>query len=195
MVTPRPTDWRYITEPYEPGVVETISSLITSETVAVDAGANIGYFTLLLGMTASRVLAIEPDPANVAILERNLKLNAGFYEVLRAAAAEGSGVGFLAEGDSPATSHLADSGLAVALVGIGDVAPHATFVKIDVEGAELAALHGLGDLAGRADLLIELHASDDAAVRVLLSEWGYHVSEVASDTEHLLALNKGGDHR
>jgi FkbM family methyltransferase len=46
--------------------------------VAVDVGANIGYFTLLAASlvgTSGRVFAVEPWPANLALLRRFVELN------------------------------------------------------------------------------------------------------------------------
>jgi FkbM family methyltransferase len=44
----------------------------------IDVGANIGYFTCLMSKLAGptgRVLAIEPEPQNLKLLDQNLKIN------------------------------------------------------------------------------------------------------------------------
>jgi FkbM family methyltransferase len=44
----------------------------------LDVGANIGYFTCLMGKLAGpsgTVLAVEPEPQNFALLQQNIKLN------------------------------------------------------------------------------------------------------------------------
>ena len=48
---------------------------ISSEDTVIDAGANIGIFTLLSSQVAKNVIAIEPDEANLQILEQNLNMN------------------------------------------------------------------------------------------------------------------------
>ena len=53
-------------------------SKITPGDTLIDAGANIGIFTvissILVGNTG-RVLAVEPDPENLNILKKNIELN------------------------------------------------------------------------------------------------------------------------
>ncbi|MDG7037177.1 MAG: FkbM family methyltransferase [Nitrososphaerota archaeon] len=46
--------------------------------VVIDAGANIGVFTIIastLTGTNGKIIAIEPDPGNIKILKNNIKLN------------------------------------------------------------------------------------------------------------------------
>jgi FkbM family methyltransferase len=43
--------------------------------IALDIGANIGYFSLLFAGMCSRVYAFEPEEANYKLLSRNIKLN------------------------------------------------------------------------------------------------------------------------
>lgn len=44
---------------------------LTPEDVAVDCGANVGKFTVIMARTGARVYAFEPNPAAFAELERN----------------------------------------------------------------------------------------------------------------------------
>ena len=59
-------------------VYPNLMSKITQGDSVVDAGANIGIFSvissILVGDTG-RVLAIEPDPENLSILKKNIELN------------------------------------------------------------------------------------------------------------------------
>ncbi|MHB8396206.1 MAG: FkbM family methyltransferase [Thermoplasmataceae archaeon] len=48
---------------------------ISNEDTVIDAGANIGIFTLLASQIAKNVIAIEPDEENLKILELNLNMN------------------------------------------------------------------------------------------------------------------------
>lgn len=42
--------------------------------VFLDIGANIGYFTLAMAQKCKKVMAVEPDPINFAILVQNIEL-------------------------------------------------------------------------------------------------------------------------
>src|ERR1700719_1769803 len=60
---------------YEAEVESALSELITKETTFVDAGANIGYFTVLSSRSAKEVYAFEPAPSVFERLSRNVALN------------------------------------------------------------------------------------------------------------------------
>lgn len=45
------------------------------DSIVVDVGANIGYYTVLLGKKAKKVYAFEPEKVNFEILEKNIKEN------------------------------------------------------------------------------------------------------------------------
>ncbi len=139
--------------------------------VAVDVGAHAGYYTLLfarLVRPAGRVHAVEPAPANLALLRANLQ-RLGHAAVIVHPCAAGAAPGtreflltelgdtnsFFAHPLAPAVGRIAvDVAPLDTLVG----AP-ANLIKIDVEGAELDVLAGMPGL---------LAASPSA---VLLVEW------------------------
>src|ERR1700744_6213383 len=65
---------------WEPELSQLLWNSCRSETVFVDVGANIGYFTLLAGSKihaggSGRVIAIEPNPECCALIERNRIIN------------------------------------------------------------------------------------------------------------------------
>jgi FkbM family methyltransferase len=65
---------------WEPEISELFWNSLRSDTVFVDVGANIGYFTCLAGAKihaggTGRVIAIEPSPKCCDLLERNLVIN------------------------------------------------------------------------------------------------------------------------
>ena len=65
---------------HEPALTEVLLDKFSHQSGSnfVDIGANIGYFSCLLGKLAGptgRVVAIEPESQNRKLLERNLKLN------------------------------------------------------------------------------------------------------------------------
>jgi FkbM family methyltransferase len=125
----------------------------------VDIGANIGWFSLLgasLVGAAGKVVAIEPNPRNVALLRQSAQDNGfGNIEVLAVALSERPGAvaletdgsnGRIIPVDGPppepveaefvVASYPLDELLATAGIGRVDV------IKIDVEGAEPLVLRG-----------------------------------------------------
>jgi FkbM family methyltransferase len=63
---------------WEPWQTHLILHLVSSGQTAVDVGANIGYYSLILSRLVGprgRVLAFEPEPSNFELLRRNIYLN------------------------------------------------------------------------------------------------------------------------
>src|SRR3954447_8208340 len=73
----------YLHRDYEPITTRAVLAALPAGAVAVDVGANIGYFTCLAARAVGPrgvVHAIEPAPENVEALKRNVQLN-GFRNV------------------------------------------------------------------------------------------------------------------
>ena len=63
---------------YEPLETKLISRLLERDSVFIDVGANLGYYSLLAWKSIGpkgKVYAIEPEPTNYRILEKNINLN------------------------------------------------------------------------------------------------------------------------
>ncbi len=146
--------------------------------VVLEAGANVGAYTVLFAQwvgAAGRVFAFEPDPTAAAGLRQHIALNAVADRVTPVTAAVADGrdpVLRLALGESSGTSRLLQPNEApvansseVRATSIDQfcaehrLAPRV--IKIDVEGAELAALRGARATiaaAGRdLQLFVEMH--------------------------------------
>ena len=85
---------------WEPCESELVLALLRPGDVFIDAGANIGYFSLLAASqvgASGRVYAFEPDPDNFRLLVANAELNgvAERITAVRAALAETTGEGRL----------------------------------------------------------------------------------------------------
>jgi FkbM family methyltransferase len=145
---------------------------------ALDIGANVGAYSLLLGQwvgPAGAVFAFEPAPAARRGLQRHIELNALGGVVRAVAAAVGaasSKARFVLEstaGEGRLASARDDGAvtLDVAVTSIDDFCTREKltpdFIKIDVEGAELDALRGarqtIHRTRGRLALFIEMHPS------------------------------------
>ena len=144
-----------------------ILSLIPDNTLVLDIGANIGYFTLLMANHAKKVYAFEPESRNYQILEKNVKLNRLSNVKLFNLA--------VAETRAKTTMHLCDMNrgmhriyashwckegtIEVETVRIDDIIQDADFIKMDIEGSELGALKGMTKLLMKSDItmIMEFH--------------------------------------
>lgn len=187
---------------YEPFLTELVANEVRAGDVAVDLGAHVGYYTLLLARLVGpggRVVALEPDPANFALLKRNVSMN-GYAHVslFPVAAAEGCGRRQLylsADNAGDHRLHAAEEGrpaVGVEAVSVDwlfrDRAGGADFVKLDVQGCEGAALDGMTGLVARSPRLkvllefwpLGLERAGYGAARLLerLLGWGFRVYEV-----------------
>jgi FkbM family methyltransferase len=121
--------------------------------IVIDGGGYWGdtalYFAHIVG-PAGRVVSFEFEPSNLEALHYNLSLNpqiAQRIDVVSSALWDGAGEEVTVHPFGPGTSIRSDGEARAstdtidALVGRGDV-ERVDFIKLDVEGAELPALHG-----------------------------------------------------
>ena len=175
---------------WEPHVTAAFRGLLSPGDVCVDAGAHIGYFTLLASKLVGPlgcVYALEPEPVTFEALCANLELNAARnvlplrvaagsqdgQELLYPAPAGNSGSAALARrwGAFDPESEASKPRMVVvrSISTIVDPAelPRLRLVKIDVEGFELEVLRDLAGIfaAGyRPALLVEVHGDVARAV-------------------------------
>lgn len=124
--------------------------------VFVDVGANIGYYTCMARSRGKQVIALEPMPFNLRFLFSNLQLNGWEEQVEVFPLGAGAGPGFaeLYSGSSTGASLVKgwafSTGVIHRTIAINSLdnlfadrfAGRKVFVKIDIEGAEHAALRG-----------------------------------------------------
>ena len=163
--------------------------------VVYDLGANIGWYSLLAARAVGpggRVLAFEPSLLNAALVQQNAASN-NFenVSVIPAAATDQDGwMTFLDKGNLESRLDKDDSeaqaerraereqhvvGESIVPVTTLDSwlaqtsQPPPNLVKIDVEGAELGVLRGMGEIlrANRPTLIIELHGTRTEVVDFL----------------------------
>ena len=139
--------------------------------LAVDAGAHIGSFSLLMHsiFPLSRIVAIEPNRANAAILQENFRQNNINGRVENVALwREDTDSLFMLEGESNAgmaienSATATDSGYAVKGRKLSSILAEESlpldYLKMDIEGAEYEVLPDvLPRLPSHACIWMELH--------------------------------------
>lgn len=169
--------------------------------IFVDAGANIGIYTVLAGQlvgASGRVIAVEmmPDTArilrehilknqlsNVSVIEQALSNVTGQVVVARVPGGQhgqasiSSGVTFSGNDVKVVTTTLSDV--------LGNV-ENVALMKMDLEGAEELALEGAGDVLNRIRIII-FEDWGDASLSELFSSKGFAV--VRLDGNNCIARN------
>lgn len=173
---------------------------IAPGSVVVDIGANIGVFTMWAALCgASRIIAVEPEPANLIKLQHTCSQIVGRSRVdlKRLAVAGASGTRHLAIRKSQ-THSLEDGGenptIEVACISLHDLlstVDHVDVLKMDIEGGEYEAFYGAdaGTLDRIAEIRMEFHniSSEgkyaDALVEYL-SRFGFQVAQRTDISEN-----------
>ena len=170
---------------WEPTLSEFILRHVHEGDVCVDAGANCGYFSLLLAQRVSpsgKVIAIEAAPESVRQLRANLELNgaAGIVDVVMAACAQQKGeITFYQHPRNDTWSRLSPpakgefdrlymgkSWIPVTVptdtLGsiVGSKAERVSFIKLHIEGAEAAVAPEIPDTFSHPRLVVALLAKE-----------------------------------
>lgn len=145
----------YVSGGYEEASVALVSQLVRPGDLVVDAGANIGYFSLVFSRLAGasgRVLAFEPMPHARHALSANLRLNNVSNVDVRAVALSdqtGTRQFYLGPDDHTSNSSLVPKRdarvIEVQCARLDDffsAGDRVRLLKIDVEGAEASVLGG-----------------------------------------------------
>lgn len=143
--------------------IETVRSFLKEGAALVDIGANVGLFACYARSKGHDVLAVEPQPRNVQLLLRNLRLNKLDVEVLPIALADKVGVLPLYGGGQGASLSKGWGGMTATystLVSVstldhilaGRFVGQSVLVKLDVEGHEKQVLQGATKTLARADV-------------------------------------------
>lgn len=172
---------------------------VNGDDLVWDVGANIGSYSLLAAAAGADVVAFEPGPRARGALAENAALNDVREQINTTpyALADYDGEGMLLPADRTGVRELAPDGDDGDTVPVrrGDTlnAPAPDVIKIDVEGAELAVLDGLGDALPAARVVyVEIHDGiDAAAVTERLEAAGLTVSEQWQDDEENLIVRGG----
>ncbi len=183
---------------HEPIETRLMEYVVRSGDVAIDVGANIGWYTVLLGKTVSphgRVIAFEPDPTNLHFLRENVRLNGleDIVTIVEAAVGARSGEATLHRttngnfGDQrlyesramgPAPGRKREP-LRVPVVSLDEVVPQSDsirYIKMDIQGYEPFAIDGMLETLGRSPFAI-----------VVMEFWPAGIVAAGRDPQELLA--------
>jgi FkbM family methyltransferase len=163
---------------WNPAEYEAFRAAVRPGATALDIGANVGAYSLLLGQwvgASGRVFAFEPAPAIFDGLSRHVALNHLSSVVTPLASAVGAEVttASLVLAGTHGESRLASSNdgeaerVQVPVTTVdrfcGEHRLVPSFIKVDVEGFELAVLRGARETIARAGrdlaLFVEMHPS------------------------------------
>jgi FkbM family methyltransferase len=174
---------------HELAVSEVIWRLSEGDDLALDVGANIGYFTGLLAQRVREVIALEPNPLlwplltqNVGRWNRNIRL-----EPWAASDSKGRATLYLPPGEyheNQGTATLAAHPQAVSYevqtVRIADLLAgrRVGVMKMDIEGHEYPALAG-APLQATRDIVFEDQARPPSAVFTQLESAGFTIRGIA----------------
>lgn len=210
-------DWHgqrgFVYGTWEPDVVAAFRAAVQPGQVALDIGAAVGFYTLLLAKLVGpkgRVYSFEPMAESRAVLEENVRLNGlAHVTVTPKAVMDYSGELELHVNNDGNVLHAhleyAEGVNGVRFVSVPclsiddfweDKGMPVHFMKIDVEGAEAKVLQGARRVieACRPNLLIELHYFDriegEHPALQILRDWGYAIKPIDKGklTEHILCV-------
>ena len=149
-------------EKYE---TQVFRKIVKKDMVVVDIGAHIGYYTLiaaeLVGLKG-KVFAFEPDPDNYNLLVKNIKLN-GYTNIISVKKAISNKTGkaklfMSSKNKSSSQLYHADSLRESIVVDVTtldeffkDYDGKVNLIKVDIEGAEMAAFQGMANLIRKND--------------------------------------------
>lgn len=171
LTLPQHFQHHYVRQDYEPLSRAFLLKHLVSGAHAVDVGAHIGLYTMLMARAVGpngRVTAVEPAEENLRYLRQNIEAN-GYSDrvtVIAAAATDYSGVvRFHLTGSSdshglhPHPNSPTRKIIELPAVRLDEVVGTVDFVKVDTEGAELSTVGGM------------TRALTAAGARAALIEW------------------------
>lgn len=179
---------------HELSVSETVWRLAAGDDLALDVGANIGYFTGLLACRVREVIALEPNPQLYRFINSNISRWNGVGERVRLDVRAASDDNRLAplylSSDYEKNYGLASLGASdgalsyeVQTVRLDEVIAgrHVGVLKIDVEGEEVTVLEGATDSLGQGlirDIIFEDHEPLPSQASTMLESVGFLISGV-----------------
>lgn len=188
-------------EYYEPLTRALLEALVRPGDTFLDVGAHIGFYSLTLGLAvgSTRIIAFEPNPKNLRILQANVAAN-GLTNIVCEPLA-------ISDCDGAATLYLTESDMSASLMKgfqaedtqqIGSLEVQTTsldsylakrriegalILKVDIEGHEPAFFRGAARTlaARRPDIILEVLYEPDPALVAQLKSLGYRFYPITDE--------------
>lgn len=131
--------------PRELNVLKTLTALATPNSIFVDVGAHVGFYTVRMAKLCKHVHAIEPNPESADILRKNLELNKINNVTLHQVACGDKNEEktlYMASECSTLYERSGRSQVNVHVRRLDELVSHCDIVKIDVEGWEEKVMLG-----------------------------------------------------
>jgi FkbM family methyltransferase len=182
----RSDDLYHVLPTREFAIFRAIESALADGGCFVDAGANIGFYTVLAAKRVGaegKVIAIEMMPDTAAILRQHVRLNRlDNVEIVEKALSDRDGSQITAHVPEGKYGQASIAGLArgravtvetATLDAVLKDTPSISLMKMDLEGAEELALKGALQCLARTDAVIFESWASEAAVGDMLVEQGF----------------------
>lgn len=178
--------------------------------VIVDIGANMGYYTLLASKIvgdSGKVYAFEPDPTNYSVLCKNVALNEikNAITIQKAVSDKNGSMTLYLDGKDIGAHTLYKNGKARKSVVVDSITLDEYFkgkeypiniIKMDIEGAEMAAMRGMGKIIKLNDdlkIFMEFHlpwirragVSPEYFTSQLLEYYNFSITVIHDYTRHI----------
>jgi FkbM family methyltransferase len=170
---------------WEPLETEIIGRFLAPDSLFIDCGANLGWFSVIAAARGARVVAFEPFPPNSALLRDNISRNdfGAQIEMHECALGAAPGMARLDLSDDNQGDHRVAVGptrrrsveVRVVTVDVTLAGRSPAVMKLDTQGSEVAILRGAtATLATRPMLVLEF--------------WPYGLRRCGASADELLAI-------
>jgi FkbM family methyltransferase len=196
---------------YEPEMIQFLQKQIRPADYCIDAGAHLGYLTILMALLVGEggsITSFEAVPENFRVLEENVRINdLQNVSLQNVALAEKTGTLSIAvtayqelSWTPSAVGYAVDKDqrtITVPAISLDDFLSNSgrkpAVIKIDVEGAELFVLRGASETLRRKRpvLFLEIHGwgtSSSQEVMSFLASLNYKVSIIGNRKEEAFCL-------
>lgn len=197
---------------FEPVETNLVKRAVRKGSVVLDIGANIGYYTLIFAKLVGehgKVFAFEPEPFNFKLLKKNVEINNYQNVILQnSAISNNNGKTKLYLSQEQSGTHrifpsdmCSNNYVEVEMIRLDDyfknnvLAEKISFVKIDVEGAELGVLEGMKsllELNKKLEILIEFippyikeFGANPIDILILLENYNFKIHLVNYKTQKI----------